>query len=291
MLVSIYLPTRNRVGLLSRAAESALDQTHTNFELIIVDDASSDGTRDYLKLLQDNDSRVRVLRNDAPSGASRARNQAIRAARGDFVTGLDDDDSFYPHRVATLLARWHQLSAEGRRVSCLFSQDRVVRSPETSYSQKPDVVAADDLFFYNLIGNQIFTRRDYLVQAGLYDEQIPAWQDLDVFIRLLRQFGHAVLVDEPLYTLNLDPRPDRISMGAKSKILSAYRQICSKNARLPSAMRQGLFLQVFGRLYGFGMEYQDLKEFLSYGVHLRTLKSLIGIYCRRATTMNRLVRQ
>jgi glycosyltransferase involved in cell wall biosynthesis len=283
MLVSIYLPTRNRVELLRRAAESALDQTYRSIELIVVDDGSSDGTRAYLESLRAADSRLLVLRNEIPVGASRARNQAINIASGQFVTGLDDDDYFHPQRVETLIARWRSLEEAQQPASCLFTQDIMVCGATSSKSRKPNSVKADDLFFYNLIGNQIFTRRDYLIRAGLYDEHMQAWQDLDVFIRLLRMFGPALLVNEALYTLNLDPRADRISMGAKPRILAAYRGICHKNARLPPKLRQGLFLQVFGRLYGFRFDYRDLREFFSYGLHARTLKSLIRIFLRQAT--------
>jgi glycosyltransferase involved in cell wall biosynthesis len=290
MQVSIYMPTRNRVDLLRRAAESALGQTYASIELIVVDDASSDGTRRYLESLRATDVRVKPLYNETPVGASRARNQAITAARGEFVTGLDDDDYFHPRRVEILLTHWHRLQQSQQRLSCLFTQDTMVRGVKSWRSRKPVAVSADDLCFYNLIGNQIFTRRAYLVEAGLYDEHMQAWQDLDVFIRVLQNFGPALLVDEALYTLSLDPRPDRISMGAKPRILSAYRRICSKYVHLSPKMRQGLFLQVFGQLYGFNLDYRDLKEFFSYGVHARTLKSFLRLFVRQASGLNRLAR-
>ena len=114
-----------------------------------------------------------------------------------------------------------------------------------------------------------------------------AWQDLDIFIRVLKTFGPAMLVNSALYTLNLDHRADRISMGNKARILSAYFGICEKSGNLPPVMRQGLFLQVFGRLYGFTLGYVDLLEFFRYGIHARTLKSLIGIFMRRMSGSNR----
>jgi glycosyltransferase involved in cell wall biosynthesis len=287
MQVSIYMPTRNRVGLLRRATESALKQTYSPLELIVVNDGSSDGTRAYLDALQGMDSRVKVIHNDISGGACRARNQAINAASGEFVTGLDDDDYFHPKRVETLVAHWLLFEAANQPVSCLFTQDILASGATTSVTSKPSSVNADDLFFYNVIGNQIFTRREYLIQAGLYDEAMRAWQDLDVFIRVLKTFGPAMLVNSALYTLNLDHRADRISMGNKARILSAYFGICEKSGNLPPIMRQGLFLQVFGRLYGFPLGYVDLLEFFRYGIHARTLKSLIGIFVRRLSGSNR----
>ena len=103
MLVSIYLPTRNREALLRRAINSVLTQTYTTLELIVVDDGSTDGTHTYLDTVRTGDSRIQVIRNEVSLGAPLSRNLAIRAARGEFITGLDDDDYFHPQRLATLV--------------------------------------------------------------------------------------------------------------------------------------------------------------------------------------------
>jgi glycosyltransferase involved in cell wall biosynthesis len=270
--------------------ESVLKQTYTSIELIVVNDGSSDGTRAYLDALQASDERIKAIHNEISVGASRARNQAIMAASGELVTGLDDDDYFHPRRVETLAAHWLSPRDPNQPVSCLFTQDVLANGARTSVTSKPRTVNADDLFFYNVIGNQVFTRREYLIQAGLYDEKLPAWQDLDVFIRILKKFGPAMLVDAALYTLSLEPRADRISMIAKSKILSSYYRICEKHTQLPPIMRQGLFLQVFGRLYGFSLGYLDMLEFFRHGVHPRTLKSLTRIFMRQVSGFHGLSR-
>src|ERR1700722_18236400 len=106
MLVSIYLPTKNREALLRRAVESVLTQSYTTLELIVVDDGSTDGTRRYLETVRTADSRVRVIRNETSLGAPLSRNLAIRDARGEFIAGLDDDDRVHPHRIASLVGEW-----------------------------------------------------------------------------------------------------------------------------------------------------------------------------------------
>lgn len=282
-MVSIYIPTKDRVASLRRAVESVLTQTHDDVELIVVDDGSVDATRDYLGRLQLDDPRVRVIRNDSPQGAPRARNLAIRAASGEFITGLDDDDCFHEERIQALLQRWRELEVlPGARFSGVYTQDLIAQGSVESVSAKIARVGYHDLFFHNSIGNQIFTRREYLVEAGMFDEQMPAWQDLDAFMRLVRQFGPAHLLDRPLYLLDLAPRPDRISVGSKQRILSAYRRLLAKVSEHPAILQQGLFLQVFGRLYGFRFESADLREFLRYGIHARTLWILGGVVLRQA---------
>jgi beta-1,4-mannosyltransferase len=280
MLVSIYMPTKNRVELLKRAVESVQAQTYTQWELWVVDDGSSDATPAYLSAASAADSRIRCIRHEQSRGAPHSRNLAIRQARGELITGLDDDDYFHEQRLEKLIAAWRALERNGTSFSCLYTQDVESMGARQRVSRKPPQVDVEDLFFYNLIGNQIFTRREYLLGAGLFDEQMPAWQDLDLFLRVVDRYGTALLVDEPLYFLELAPRGDRISMSA-ARVEAAYRRLAAKVESRAPVMRQGLFLQRFGELYGYRFRGNDWREFLRFGLHLRTLKRLAGILVRQ----------
>ena len=282
MLVSVYLPTRNRVELMSRAVDSVLVQSYRPLELIVVNDGSTDATRAWLDDAARSDSRLRVIHNPLPLGAPRSRNLAILRALGEFITGLDDDDQFHPERIAALVRHWRTLERAGEKFSCLYTQDFLVYDDQAGVSQKPARVEFGDLFFYNSIGNQVFTRRESLIDCGMFDEGMPAWQDLDVFMRLVSRFGSAQLLDRALYYVNLEPRPDRISVGSKERILAAYRRLGRKMLSAPAAWRQALFLQVYGRLYGFRLGLEDLREYLRYGLHARTMRILAGILARQA---------
>ena len=92
----------NGERFLRPAIESILDQTFTDFEFLIVDDASTDDTPAIIQSYQD--SRIRVLRTECKSGAGYARNLGLRNARGEYVAVLDADDVAYPHRLATQAA-------------------------------------------------------------------------------------------------------------------------------------------------------------------------------------------
>ncbi len=282
-LVSIYMPTKNRVALLRRAVESVLTQTHRELELWVVDDGSTDGTQEYLRRASAADPRLRVLRNEQSMGAPRARNLAIAASQGEFITGLDDDDSFHEQRIEKLLRAWQGHEQAGARFSCLYTQDLETSAVAARISRKAPRAEYEDLFFYNLIGNQIFTRREYLVGAGLFDEHMPAWQDLDLFMRVLKHYGPALLVDEPLYVLELADNGDRISLSS-ARIQAAYERLAAKVANHAPVLRQGLFLQRFGKLYGYGFTSADLRQFWRFGIHARTLKRLAGILARQAVS-------
>jgi glycosyltransferase involved in cell wall biosynthesis len=281
-LVSVYLATKNREALLREAVSSVLTQTYSTVELIVVNDGSTDGTGDFLEDLQVCDKRVRIIHNAESIGAPRSRNVAVQSACGEFVTGLDDDDRFHPHRIGAFVEYWKILERAGETFSCLYSQDIVEKANQRVFGVKPGAITWQDLFFSNGIGNQVFARRETFLAAGLFDDQMPAWQDLDLFIRILRHAGPARLLDAALYITNLDPRADRISIGSKKRILDAYRKLEAKWADCPRIMRQGLYLQAFGHYYGFKPCMGDLLAFFRMGIHLRTLKTLAGIYLRRA---------
>jgi glycosyltransferase involved in cell wall biosynthesis len=283
-LVTIYLPTHSRRDLLERAVESVLSQTYTQLELIVIDDGSTDDTAAWLDQRARQDARLVPLYHATSMGAPRSRNEAILHGHGEFITGLDDDDYFHPQRLERMVERWQQLEAREQTFSCIFTQDMYIGDGADRISRKPARVSCNDLYFYNTIGNQIFTRRQWFIDAGLFDESMPAWQDLDVFIRVLRLYGPALLLDEPLQYLSLDLRPDRISVGSKERFLNAYRKISAKPHASP-LLCQGLFLQIFG--YRFRFAPGDLVEFFGYGLHLRTLKTLVRVLARSAASVMR----
>src|SRR5574341_762936 len=97
-LISVVIPTHNRSGLLPRAIKSVLGQSYPHFEVIIVDDASLDGTQEVVEAL--GNGRLLYLRHTTNLGGSAARNTGIRAARGELVAFLDDDDEWLPQKLA-----------------------------------------------------------------------------------------------------------------------------------------------------------------------------------------------
>lgn len=106
VLVSIIMPAYNREDTISTAIESVLAQTYLNFELIIVDDGSSDGTADVVKTFDD--KRVRLIMGPGRSGVSEARNIALRAAKGDLIAYLDSDNTWEPEYLTAMVAALHQ---------------------------------------------------------------------------------------------------------------------------------------------------------------------------------------
>jgi glycosyltransferase involved in cell wall biosynthesis len=285
LLVSIYLPTHNRVGCLTRAVDSVLSQTYGAIELIVIDDASSDGTAKFLRERARADRRLRVISNANSRGAPASRNIAIASSKGAFVTGLDDDDEFLPHRIESFVDRWTWLTARGIKVSCLYAQEIWTRhGTPCLITRKKPVVTASEMFEENYVGNQIFAPRGHFIKAGLFDEKLPAWQDLEFFMRVLKEFGPAYLVDRPTYLYDATPRGDRIS-EQPGKVRKAFELVAAKHARDNAAQARALFLLVFQGGYQIPPGLADWARFLSWGGRPKGIVRLL-----RATIANRLRR-
>ncbi|MGH6683437.1 MAG: glycosyltransferase [Pseudolabrys sp.] len=285
LLVSVYLPTRNRVDRLIRAVDSVLSQSYEAVELIVVDDASTDGTAEFLQRRARADRRLSVISNTAPRGAPASRNLGIVRSRGEFVTGLDDDDEFLRDRVEAFVEGWNRLAARGIKASCLYAQEVWTRDggPRRATRKRP-VVAAPDLFEENYIGNQIFAPRGHLLGAGLFDEKLPAWQDLEFFMRVLQVYGPAYLVDRVTYSYDATPRIDRIS-EQPTRVRRAFELIAEKHGGDDAAQLRALFLQIFRSGYKIPPGPADWIRFLSWGGWpcgaTRLLRATIGNRLRR----------
>jgi glycosyltransferase involved in cell wall biosynthesis len=286
-LVSVYVPTRNRQALLARAVRSALQQTHTDIELIVVNDGSSDQTMDWLDQAQVKDRRLVPIHLRESLGPSAARNIAIKMARGRFVTGLDDDDEFVSNRIASFVEKWDAMSASPP-FSCLFAQSVFVTSgTEWITDDRKDHVQFADLFYHNYIGNQVFTTKEYLVDAGLFDENLNAWEDLELFMRLIQKFGEARLLSLPTYICDVSLDRERISRN-EPRIRRSFDLILGKYPDLQEHLKQRLFMQMFSDYHGIRPSMRDFRRFFGWGFRVDTtfelfkplvkasLKSLVG---------------
>jgi glycosyltransferase involved in cell wall biosynthesis len=108
--VSIIIPTYNRSRLLARAVKSVLNQTYQNFELIIVDDASTDNTEEVVGSF--NDERIKYVRHEKNKGEAVARNTGIKAARGEYIASHDSDDEWLHEKLAKRIRAFENCSPE-----------------------------------------------------------------------------------------------------------------------------------------------------------------------------------
>ena len=194
--VSVVIPTHNRRGLLGMTLASVRAQREVQFEVVIVDDGSTDRTPRFLGEIQD--QRVRVLRNERPRGVSAARNRGIAAACGDWIAFCDDDDLWAPDKLSSQLAAARdqaRLWVYTGSVNINIRNEVVAGRPPPS----PDEVI-------NLIGennvipggcSSVAVHRALVERTGGFDEGLSAMADWDLWLRLSRN-GLPAAVLRPL---------------------------------------------------------------------------------------------
>ena len=225
-LVTVYIPTYNRVALLKRAVESVCNQTYQNLEIIIVDDCSTDGTQQYLVQLSEKDNRIRYFLKESNSGACISRNIAINNASGKYITGLDDDDYFLSNRISTFVKNRYLLSQYKLLFTGLIFEKSKKR--RKNYLIRPSKINISHLFYSNYIGNQVFCYTETLRSKGGFDENLVAWQDLDCWMSILKDGGHALYIHSYSYIVDDNDRVRITSGNKKLRIFEVYKYLIYK---------------------------------------------------------------
>lgn len=246
--VSVYIPTHNRQKLLKRAVESVLSQTYQNIEIIICDDGSSDNTYEYMKLIQNQKNNIVILKNEFPKGAPFSRNRCIEAATGQYITGLDDDDFFDAHRIEKLLNFAIELENSREKHSFIFGDINKITKNGNVQQKAQKSVNLRSILTQNVVGNQILVKKSKLTTIGMFDECLPAWQDYDLWIRLIDKFGKGVGINGSGYNLDQCHPHERISSTNK-KVVTAYEMLAKKHKTKKFFVQNRFKLNLFD--YGF----------------------------------------
>jgi len=194
--ISVVLATHNRAALLPRAIASVLAQEGPRFELIVVDDASTDDTPAYLATL--NDPRIRVIRAERNLGPSGARNRGLAATTAGIVAFLDSDDTYRAGRLAVPLAAF---AADGDLVCVLSSAIKFVRDAPRE-ARVADVRLAPAAFEWALTADLIpveatsmTVRRAAALAVGGFCEKLRLTEDREFLIRLARNGAGRLMPD------------------------------------------------------------------------------------------------
>jgi glycosyltransferase involved in cell wall biosynthesis len=197
--VSVIIPTFNRSLLLERAIRSVLSQTYRSFEIVIIDDASTDDTKENLdKQFRDeiNDGILRYFKNETKLERCRSRNKGLEIARGEYIAFLDDDDVWLPEHLEVLF----EYMTENSDVGCVFSKAAFV-SDDGCVETRPDKLNNGkgelyrDLCIEGKIAlHSIVMFRNYIhLKIGGYLENINYGEDWEYFSRIAMSYNIAFI--------------------------------------------------------------------------------------------------
>lgn len=233
--VSVVIPTHNRAALLVRAVEAALAQSAKDLEVIVVDDASSDDTAAELARLMAGDVRVRALRLEKGGRPAIARNAGIRASRGKLVAFCDDDDLWYPSKLAL------QVRAFAERPNCALvsARCRWVGAEERTWPALDGI----DPTYENLVRanfvpcSMTVVRREILDDVGLFDESpgLTVGEDWDLWLRIARRHAFCVLPDVLGDYLVHAGGTSRDRLKDLRGVLAVYERLRARDARASAA--------------------------------------------------------
>jgi glycosyltransferase involved in cell wall biosynthesis len=198
-LVSIIIPTHNRAALLSRAINSVLNQTFRDYECIVVDDASSDGTG-LLDIFKAPPQRLRYARHASHGGVSKARNAGVAETTGRWIAFLDSDDEWHPRKLEKQVA-WHCANP-----GFVISQTKEIWvrrgtrvNPPKTHEKKEGYIFEQCLKRCMVTPSSVMLERKLFLDTGGFDETLPACEDFDLWLRITCRLPVG-LVDEYLLT-------------------------------------------------------------------------------------------
>ncbi len=250
MTVSVVMPAYNAERTLEESVNSVLSQTFGDFELIIIDDCSTDGTALLCAGFAESDPRIRVFRNEANKGVAESRNRGIAEARGVWIAFLDSDDIWFPDKLKKHLAFIQETGADVSYTSYTVVDKDGRASGYVLHAERE--LTCDKLLKRNLMSSSsVIVKRDLISRYKFPSG--PLHEDYALWIQLVHDAGIAYGLDEPL---------------------KAYR--VSKTSRSAPRIRSGIRSYRTYRHVGYG-RLRSLLLTLRYAVYSIKRRKEIGI--------------
>lgn len=198
--INVIIPVYNREKSIGRAVKSVLEQTFTDFELIVVDDCSTDNS---LKVLQSfKDPRLKIYRMERNSGAAAARNQGIKKSKSTLISFLDSDDTF---EKEFLKVSYETLANTSENVGFMWTGSNIYLNNKVSrqFWQPEESKDPHLTFLHELkigIGAGITIKKKVFERCGGFNENLPAAEDTEFFFRITKFFDYT---NSPLHLINI----------------------------------------------------------------------------------------
>jgi glycosyltransferase involved in cell wall biosynthesis len=250
--VSVIIPTYNRGWVIKDAIESVLAQDFKDFELIVVDDGSTDHTPEILISYQKD---VRIIRQNN-QGVSAARNRGIETASGRFIAFLDSDDLWLPQKLS------HQVEFFNATPGALICQTEEIWirndirvNPKKRHKKLSGMIFEPSLALCLISPSAVMLQRKLFDKVGIFDEKLPACEDFDLWLRISCRYP-VYLIDIPLIIkrgghgdqLSRKPGLDKFRIQAIKKIIESNLLSESQRKAAQKALKEKAAIYAAGCL-------------------------------------------
>jgi len=291
-VISVIIPAYNYGRYLSEAIESVLAQTFTDFEVLVVDDGSIDGTAEIVKPHL-RDQRVRYIYQEN-RGLSAARNTGIRQARGEYIALLDADDVWLPLKLERQLLLFEK-AGDVVLVYCMVDliDENGDILPNISWPHKKDATYKDLMYFPWVVGSgsSVLIRKSVFDATGLFDESLAAAEDSNMWIRILR-YHKSAYVDDVLVKIRKHLKSMQTDLKRQEKNLLLHVQRCIELFPELEDHRKETYFHIYEGLLYLSYMYNKKKDMLTYYLKAGLLRpsffyESIMIYLKRYLFRNR----
>lgn len=246
LLVSVIMPVYNSEFYVTQAVESILNQTYTNFEFIIVDDASTDSTFHIFKNLQKKDKRIILIRNKENLGVTKSLNNALKLSKGKYILRMDADDWAYPERFALqieLMKTHPNVVVSGSYIEVCDSQLKIKYIRRYHHDDKS---IRKHIFRYSPFAHPATIWQAEVLKKERYDERIGVCQDYELYFRM-GLYGQFMNLNKSLLKL-------RMHEGSVSTSKSDTQWKNTVLIRFNAVLLHGYNMSKFDKLYNFLQE-------------------------------------
>lgn len=239
--VSVIIPTYNRAFYIRETIDSVIKQSFQDFDIIIVDDGSTDSTKSIVdRYIKNYPDKIRYF-FQKNSGAGSARNRGIQEATSGYIAFLDSDDLWLPQKLEKSIKGLKQNNFDWICTACYRISGKEIEKKEARYIQKDFldnsgkkiILLKNGLFFFSsvpLYTCSILAKRQCFEKAGLFDEQFKIGEDTDMWLRFEEAGLSGGYLDEPLFIYRVGN--DNITKNGKLSGVKEHIQLAKKHLRL-----------------------------------------------------------
>ena len=200
-MVSIVMPAYNAEKYIREAIQSVLCQTYEEWELLVIDDCSTDGTYSVVEKMSKDDDRIKLYKNQQNMGVSQSRNKAVELARGEWIAFLDSDDAWMPEKLSKQVS----IAKTASDMVICYTASSFIDDDGKPYDYVMEVeetISYKTLLSKNLIScSSVMIRSSVMKQIKMPSDKMH--EDYYVWLKVLREGGKAYGINEPLLRYRL----------------------------------------------------------------------------------------